>query len=165
MEQPLRATTSLNHLIEQYHSLIFIGWREWLMLPDLGIARIQAKIDTGARTSALHASEVETFTLHHKKYLRFLVHPLRSNPNKKVRCVAPFIDLRWVMDSSGHREKRYVVETSVAVGNQIRNIEMTLTDRAAMKYRMLLGRSAIQQGFVVIPALSYLQGKKGKPLK
>jgi hypothetical protein len=137
-----------------------IGWREWVSLPELGIEHIKAKIDTGARTSALHAFSVRTFKKQGKKMVRFKIHPYQRQKDVVVECVAPVLDKRWVTDSGGHREQRYVIESSVKLGGQVWPIELTLTNRENMKFRMLLGRTAMKSRLVVNPGRSYLVGKK-----
>jgi len=135
-----------------------IGWREWLALPELQIPAIKAKIDTGARTSALHAFFVESFTRDGIQMVRFGVHPLQKRLDLKVVCEAPIKDYRSVSDSGGHREMRYVIETDVCLGDRTLRAELTLTNRDNMKFRMLLGRTAMA-GVTVIPDKSYLTGK------
>lgn len=133
---------------------ILIGWREWLALPQLNIEKIKAKIDTGARTSSLHAFFVEPYTENDQQMVRFGVHPLQRRLDKEVFCCAPVQDYRQVSDSGGHREMRYVIATEVRLGQHLRTIELTLCNRDSMTFRMLLGRSALQ-GLVVIPDQSY----------
>ncbi|MDD2558104.1 MAG: ATP-dependent zinc protease [Desulfuromonadaceae bacterium] len=140
--------------------LIYLGWREWLCLPELGIERLKAKIDTGARTSALHAFFVEPFVgATGVDMVRFGIHPRQRDTATEVICSLPVKDIRPVTDSGGHREIRYVVETQIELGGRIWRAEMTLTNRDNMKFRMLLGRTALK-GMAVIPTRSYLQGKK-----
>jgi hypothetical protein len=136
-----------------------IGWREWLALPELQVPAIKAKIDTGARTSALHAFFVEPFTREGRQMVRFGVHPLQKRLDVEIFCEAPVKDFREVSDSGGHREMRYVIETTILIGDLPRQIEMTLTNRDNMKFRMLLGRTAME-GLQVIPDQSYLTGRK-----
>ncbi len=136
-----------------------IGWREWLALPELQIPAIKAKIDTGARTSALHAFFVEPFIKDDQQMVRFGVHPLPKRLDVEIVCEAPVKDFREVSDSGGHREMRYVIETTILIGDLPRQIEMTLTNRDNMKFRMLLGRTAMG-GLRVIPDQSYLTGRK-----
>ena len=121
-----------------------IGWREWLALPDLGLPAIKAKIDTGARTSALHAYFVEPFHKGGIEHVRFGIHPLQKRTDIEVVCEAPVIDRRWVSDSGGHREWRYVIEAPVHMGGRVWPVEITLTSRDSMLFRMLLGRTAIK---------------------
>ena len=140
--------------------LSVVGWREWLALPELGIDHIKAKIDTGARTSALHAFLVEPFDRQGKQWVRFSIHPLQRNSEYVVECEAQVKDRRMVSDSGGHREYRYVIESSISLGHMKWLAELTLTDRDSMKFRMLLGRTALGGKFLVDPAVSYAIGKK-----
>src|SRR3989344_1997522 len=106
-----------------------IGWREWKSLPELGIDKIKAKVDTGARTSALHAFALRPFKENNKHKIRFDIHPWQHDISKVVTCVADVIDKRWVTDSGGHREERYVICTPLMLANYIWPIEITLTER------------------------------------
>jgi len=146
-----------------------IGWREWLALPSLGLPAIKAKIDTGARTSALHAFFVEPFKKDGLVHVRFGIHPLQKRTDIEIICEAPIIDQRWVTDSGGHRELRYVVEEPVHMGGEVWPVEITLTSRDSMLFRMLLGRTAIKGRMIVDPARSYVAGKLSRkayfPLK
>jgi hypothetical protein len=136
-----------------------IGWREWVSLPDLGIAKIKAKVDTGARTSALHAFALHPFKKDGKDKIRFDIHPIQHNVIEVVTCVADIIDKRWVMDSGGHKEERFVILTSLVIGKRKIPIEITLTERDTMLFRMLLGRNAIRKKFIVNPARSFVREK------
>jgi hypothetical protein len=136
------------------------GWREWVCLPELGIECIKAKVDTGARTSALHAFEVRQFDIDGRQRLEFKMHPRQRDNETVVVCQADVVDERVVRDSGGHSEKRWVIETPVTIGGESWPIEMTLTARDDMLFRMLLGRTAIRNRAVVDPARSYLVGKE-----
>ncbi|MBT8124605.1 MAG: ATP-dependent zinc protease [Gammaproteobacteria bacterium] len=142
--------------------LSVIGWREWVALPDLKIDQIKCKVDTGAKTSALHAYFIEPFKKSGCEYVRFGMHPVQKNSDTEVICTSKVHDKREITDSGGHREKRYVILTTIKLGQHNWQAEVTLTDRETMLFRMLLGRDAIKNQFIVNPARSYLIGKKRK---
>lgn len=137
-----------------------IGWKEWVALPSLGIPAIKAKVDTGARTSTLHAFYIEEYSDNGNNYVRFRIHPLRNRDDIELGCEAPVIDKRVVRDSGGHAEERYVISSDISLGERKWPIEITLTNRDDMLFRMLLGRRAmIEGGLVVNPATAYIHGK------
>lgn len=136
-----------------------LGWREWLSLPDLGLPAIKAKVDTGAKTSALHAFALESYRQSGKEYVRFAIHPLQYRLSTVVECRAPLLDQRQVTDSGGHKEIRYVIETSLILAGEQWPVELTLTNRDSMRFRMLLGRQAMLGKVVVDPSSSYLCGR------
>jgi hypothetical protein len=136
------------------------GWREWLALPALGIPAIKAKLDTGARTSALHAFFTELYQENHKRLIRFGVRPLQRRQELIVICTAEVLDQRLVSDSGGHKEKRWVIATPARLGAEEWTLELTLTDRDSMLFRMLLGRSAMSGRLLVDPQASYQMGRK-----
>ena len=142
------------------NDMFTVGWREWMALPGLGIEHIKVKVDTGARTSALHAFFVEPYIEQGDEWVHFGIHPLQGNTSKVVECKTPVKDKRMVTDSGGHREYRYVIETVLLLGDISWPGELTLTDRDTMKFRMLLGRTALEGIFLVDPSASYLLGKK-----
>lgn len=135
---------------------IAVGWREWVALPELGVSRIKAKIDSGARTSCIHAFCLETFTRNHSRWVRFGIHPEQKNRAREIFCESPVIDERMVTDSGGHRENRLVIQTRLQLPGTGWPIEITLTNRDNMSFRMLLGRSAMKGRMIVHPDRSFL---------
>jgi hypothetical protein len=135
-----------------------IGFREWAILPDLALTAIKGKVDTGAKTSSLHAYDITLEEKGEKTYVHFKVHPLQHDFSVVVNCKALLVDKRQVSDSGGHKENRYVIRTTMVLGGIKKKIELTLTNRHSMKYRMLIGRSALKH-FYIDPTQSYLCGK------
>ena len=131
-----------------------LGWREWLALPQLGISAIRAKLDTGARTSALHVELLETFREHGVLNARFVVRPRRRG-GRVIVCNAPITDRRLVTDSGGHRSERWFIEVDIALAGRQFVAEVNLSDRQSMLFPLLLGRSALAGRFHVDAALSY----------
>jgi hypothetical protein len=142
------------------NQLLTVGWREWLSLPELGLTHIKAKVDTGAKTSCLHAFEVDPYTENGVEMVRFLMHPVQKNTEIVQECRTRIIDQRQVSDSGGHQELRYVIETRLDLGEHAWNIEVTLTNRDTMAFRMLLGRSAMEGRLLVNPQKSFLLGNQ-----
>lgn len=134
-----------------------LGWREWVALPALGLEAIKCKVDTGARTSALHAFSVKPFERKGELWVKFGVHPHQDDLVTEVWCEAKVFDQRVVTDSGGHRSQRYFIETELLIGDQCFPIQLSLTSRDNMKFRMLLGRVALESRFVVDVEQSYLQ--------
>lgn len=137
-----------------------MGWREWVGLPDLGVHHIKVKVDTGARTSALHAEDIEVFTYKGQKRVRFTVYPEQGSRRRKSVCEADLLEKRKVRSSVGHETDRPVIVTTLRVGVETWPIELTLVNRDIMGFRMLLRRTAIRHGFLVDPARSFLCVKK-----
>lgn len=142
-----------------------IGWREWVALPDLGIKAVKAKVDTGARSSSLHAYDVEVFKQRGKDFVRFRVHPVQRNTKKVVTAEAPVLEFREVRSSSGQVSKRPVILTKVALLGELREIELTLANRDEMGFRMLLGREAFRGIFLVDAGNSYYGGQPASKKK
>lgn len=138
--------------------LATVGWREWVTLPELGLKHIKAKVDTGAKTSCLHAFEVNEYQDNGVDMVRFLMHPVQKRTDIVQECVAKVIDRRLVSDSGGHKEMRYVIMTRMELGNDAWDIEITLTNRDSMAFRMLLGRRAMEGRLIVNPQKSFLTG-------
>lgn len=139
-----------------------IGWREWVKLPALlGKGQIKAKVDTGARTSALHAFNIEVIKhIKGKHKVKFTLHPMQRNDQYSVQCEADLLDIRKIKNSGGSVENRYIIVTELCLGNKKWPIELTLTNRDAMGFRLLLGRTAINQSFLIDPNKSFLVTKE-----
>lgn len=134
-----------------------LGWREWISLPSLGVPAIKVKVDTGARSSALHAFDVEHFTRDGAAWVRFTVHPFQDDDRTVIRAECLLLGQRVVRSSAGHQETRPVVAASVRIGDVSFDTDVTLTNRDSMGFRMLLGRQAIRGRFVVDPGRSFVQ--------
>ncbi|WP_314428242.1 ATP-dependent zinc protease [uncultured Microbacterium sp.] len=141
------------------HSNTLIGWREWVSLPDLGVDWIKAKIDTGARTSSLHAFDIHEFERDGASWVRFQVKPWQDSQEDAVIVESPVHDRRDVRSSSGHAQRRYVVELLIRLYDREVLAEVTLSNRDEMGFRMLIGREALRQGYVVDPARSFVGGR------
>lgn len=135
-----------------------LGWREWVGLPSLGLPAIKAKIDTGARTSTLHAFKPKVFRDKGEKFIRFRTHPIQKNADCTRECVAKVVDRRFVTDSGGKRELRYIIRVPVEVEGKSWEVEVSLTNRKKMRFRMLLGRTALE-GCTIEPDASFLTGR------
>jgi hypothetical protein len=134
------------------------GWREWAALPDLGLVRVRAKLDTGARTSALHAAFVEPLEVAGRDWVRFGIHFRGADGQRLLVASAPLRQRRHVTDSGGHRELRCVIETLLVLGGVARRVELTLTNRDTMRFPLLVGRRALRRRFAVDPGRSFLLG-------
>lgn len=134
---------------------MLIGWREWVGLPEIGIPAVKAKIDTGARTSCIHAYDISPITRDDTLYVQFKVQPIQRRNDIVRSCEAKVVDRRYVTDSGGHHELRYVISTDLEIGGKRWPIEVTLKNRDSMMFRMLLGRTAMEHYLVVDPAKSF----------
>ena len=135
-----------------------IGWREWLSLPDLGIKTIKAKIDTGARSSSIHAFDIRPYMSKGQRMVRFKIHPYQHDSHKTAEAEAVVMDRRLIRNSGGSAEFRYVIQTTAKIKGYQWPIELTLTNRDVMGFRMLLGRQAIRGRFLINPSKSFLLG-------
>ncbi|MFO7859318.1 MAG: RimK/LysX family protein [Ectothiorhodospiraceae bacterium] len=143
---------------------ITVGWREWAALPELAIPAIKVKVDTGARTSALHAVHLRPFTAEDGRHrISFDVHPYQRRGRPTVHCVADLVGHFQVTSSTGHQEARPVIRTLVTLGGDQWPIDLTLTNRDTMGFRMLLGRRAMRRRLVVDPSASFLSGRPDDP--
>jgi ribosomal protein S6--L-glutamate ligase len=136
---------------------LILGWQEWIALPDLRLPALKAKIDTGARTSALHTLSVEPYGTSKRPMVRFRVRPSPQRASLEIEASAAIIDQREVRSSNGERQLRYVIATRLRLGGREWPIEVTLTNRERMTYRMLLGRQAIQPDMLVDPGATFQQ--------
>ncbi|MHC5010198.1 MAG: ATP-dependent zinc protease family protein [Planctomycetota bacterium] len=144
---------------------ITIGWREWIALPDLGIPQIKAKIDTGARSSSLHAFGVERFRRGEREFVRFHVHPIQRDASQTITAEAELLEMRKVKSSGGHVSQRPVILTTIEILGERRHVEVTLAARTTMGFRMLLGRQALRGKYVVDPGRSYRGGRPKRKRK
>ena len=146
--------------LEDAGASLTLGWREWVALPELGVPAIKAKVDTGARTSALHTFGIEPYRKQGVQRVRFSLHPMQRTTAGAVVCDAVVHDRRSVRDSGGHSETRWVITTQLKLAGRTIHPEVTLTNRDGMLFRMLLGRTALQElAAMVDPARSYLTGR------
>ncbi len=139
-----------------------IGWREWADLPDFEVEGINAKIDTGAKSSAIHAFRIQETMIDGVEHVEFYLHPVQRRKKPEVFCSAPIADRRVIRSSNGQEEERYVIETRLRLGAKVWTIDLTLTNRDAMGFRLLIGRDALRRKFLIDPGGSYLLGPKDK---
>lgn len=153
------------HRIWQYRNMEqdarrIAGWREWVGLKALGVEAIKAKLDTGARTSAIHAFDVETYERDGELRVRFSVHPLQKDDSVAIACDEKVADIRSVSNPGRRREKRYIIRTEMSLGGESWPIDLSLTDRDEMGFRLLIGRTAMHGRLLVDPERSFRLGKK-----
>lgn len=137
---------------------MILGWREWASLPGIGIDAVHAKLDTGARSSALHVVDMESFRRQNEEWIRFWVDPDPRHPDFIVKCEALVVDERFVKNSGGRKQMRVVIRTDLEIAGQIWPIDLTLTGRSQMRFRMLIGREAMRKRILVDPMRSDLAG-------
>lgn len=135
---------------------LIAGWREWAQLPELQVEKIKVKVDTGAKTSSLHAFELAPFSHMGEDWVRFVVHPFQDNDTITCTCACPILDHRWITSSSGHSQKRFIVQASLIIGDFSSLIEISLANRDEMGFRMLVGRNALKGRVLVDPSHSFL---------
>lgn len=146
-------------IFTMFQNKIILGSEEWCSFPELRIPAIKARVDSGAKTSALHAINIVPFLKDNEKWVKFDINPIQNNLKTVIHCEAQLIDKRIVKSSSGFREQRYVIQTKITLGNETWNIQMTLTNRDSMGFRMLLGREAMSGRILVDPEQKYLLGQ------
>jgi len=144
------------------HPTTVAGWREWVGLPDLGVDWIKAKLDTGARSSAIHAFDIHEYVEDGVEWVRFSIHPWQRSADDSTVVTLPVHDRRVVRSSTGHTQERYVVLMDLRVHGRAVTAEVTLSSRDQMGFRLLIGRQALRQGFIVDPGHSYLGGRPAK---
>ncbi|NDV61441.1 ATP-dependent zinc protease [Puniceicoccales bacterium CK1056] len=150
---------------KQRPALPVIGWREWIALPEFGVKWIKVKVDTGARSSSLHAFDIHSFKRGGREWVRFQIHPVQRKSLKSVEVEAKVLEYRSVRSSSGKASLRPVIITNIELFGITRPIELTLASRDEMGFRMLLGREAIRGRFLVDPGKSYFAGKPKRKVK
>lgn len=145
--------------MKTFDQLSVIGLREWIALPELGMVGLRAKIDTGASTSTLHASDIVPFKRDGENWVRFVAH-LGTQVQRRHRCEAPVVTMKTIKSSNGQAQTRYVIRTLLALGDRAWPVEFTLACRKTMRYRVLLGSKALVHGQLVVnPGLTYVQDK------
>ena len=150
---------------EDSYSNTLAGWREWVELPDIGVPWIKAKLDTGARTSALHAYEIQPFERDGAEWVRFHIRPWQDSTEDEVIAELPVHDRRHVRSSSGHVQDRYVVQMRITMLGREVSGEFTLSNRDQMGFRLLVGREVLRQGFAVDARRSFLGGRAPKTVR
>ncbi len=151
--------------MKTFDHLTVVGLREWVALPDLGVAGLRAKIDTGASTSSLHATEIEPFERDGEKWVRFTAHLGTVVQLRHRRCEAPLVTRKTIKSSNGQAQVRYVISTTLALGDRVWRVEFTLACRKSMRYRLLLGSKALIDGQLVVnPGIKYVQDKPVFPV-
>jgi len=151
--------------VEDAHPTIVAGWREWVSLPDLGVAWMKAKLDTGARSSAIHAFDQHSFDRDGREWVRFSIHPWQRSTEDAVQVELPVHARRTVRSSTGHEQERPVVLMDVRLVDRVLTAEVSLSSRDEMGFRMLIGREALRQGFLIDSGRSYLGGRPKRAVR
>ena len=139
--------------------LPLIGWREWAAFPEIGVDRIKAKIDTGAKTSAVHAFRIRVVEKNGGEWAEFRLHPVQKRKTPEIKCAAPIIDRRRIRSSNGAVEERLIIRTTLRLGEREWPVDLSLAARDEMGFRLLLGRDALRRKFMIDPSASFLLGK------
>ena len=142
-----------------------VGWREWVSLPQADVDWVKAKIDTGARSSSIHAFDLETFERDGREWVRFSIHPWQRSDEEAHELTLPVLDRREVRSSNGQTEQRYAVAMDVRLAGHTITTVMTLSNRDEMGFRMLIGREALERGFLVDSSKSYAGGKPRRAVR
>jgi len=135
---------------------LITGWREWAALPELGVENIKVKVDTGAKTSSIHAFDIMPFTRDGKEWVQFEIHPLQDQDRLTRTCTSPIVDYRWITSSMGSSQLRYIIRTTLTIGRFSAQIDLSLANRDEMGFRMLVGRDALSGTILVDPNRSFL---------
>ena len=141
---------------------LIAGWREWAQLPELNVEMIKVKIDTGAKTSSLHAFDLSTLTYMGRDCVQFDVHPIQDNDIITHTCISPIVDYRRITSSTGHSQRRFIIHTTLKIGEFSSIIEISLANRDEMGFRMLVGRNALKGHIWVDPSHSFLLSRKAR---
>ncbi len=144
---------------------LIAGWREWAQLPELGIDMIKVKVDTGAKTSSIHAFQIFPFTYMGNDWVQFDIHPIQDNDLIIYTCACPVVDYRWITSSTGHAQRRFIIQTNLKLGEFSSRIQISLANRDEMGFRMLIGRNALKGNVLVDPKHSFLLTHKGSLTK
>lgn len=162
---PASEQTSHADHVDALDGRVVVGWREWVSLPQAGVPWIKAKIDTGARSSAIHAFDVDAHVVAGEQRVRFSIHPWQRADDDVAELTLPVLDRREVRSSNGQTEERYAVAMDVVLAGRTVTTVMTLSNRDEMGFRLLIGREALEQGFLVDSAGSYLGGRPKRAVR
>ncbi|RYB93971.1 hypothetical protein EUA93_06155 [Nocardioides oleivorans] len=161
----MAATPSTHDPAEDSAPATIVGWREWVSLPQAGVPWVKAKIDTGARSSSIHAFDLEVFVEDGRDWVRFSIHPWQRSDDDHTELSLPVLDTREVRSSNGQVEKRYAVALDVVLAGRTITTVMTLSNRDEMGFRMLIGREALERGYLVDSSRSYAGGRPRRAVR